>query len=415
MDGSSRFGSDNRYGFFPAVSAGWILTEESFAESFNNVLPYLKLRASAGITGNAAIGNFGSRGLWGGSNYGGFSGIVPSQIPNPNLTWETTTQYNVGFDFGLFNNRISGEFDYYVKNTDDLLLNVQIPATSGFNTSLQNVGSMENTGWELVLNTINVQGPLSWTSSFNISSNKNTVTNLDGQVLTGGLISRALEGHSIGVFFAPEFAGVDPANGNALFNVYSDDDCREFVETTRFYNSATQCVIGNPNPKFIGGLGNTVSYRGFELNVLFQFVYGNDGYIGGHGRWSRGNGIFEDNSTRDQLNSWTPDNPNTNIPEARYIVANGNQHSSRYISDASYLRLKNVTLGYQVPRSMLAGTGLNTVRLYATGVNLLTWTNYKGWDPEMNTDFLAGNISLGTDFYTAPQARTISFGIDIGF
>ena len=417
VDGSSRFGIDNRYGFFPAMSVGWILTEESFAESFNQILPYLKLRASFGITGNAGIGNFGSRGLWGGTSYGGISGIAPSQIPNPNLTWETTNQFNIGFDFGILNNRISGEFDYYVKNTDDLLLNVQIPATSGFTTSLQNVGSMENKGWELVLNTINAQGPLSWTSSINLSSNKNTVTNLDGQVITAGLasISRAIEGQSIGVFFAPEYAGVDPTNGNALFNVYSDDTCSEFVETTRLYNSATPCVIGNPNPKLIGGLGNTLTYNGFELNVLFQFVYGNDAYIGGHGRWSRGNGIFEDNSMRDQLNSWTPENTNTNIPEARYIVSNGNQHSSRYISDASYLRLKNVTLGYQVPRSMLTTTGLNSVRLYATGVNLLTWTKYKGWDPEMNTDFLAGNISLGTDFYTAPQARTISFGVDIGF
>ena len=143
------------------------------------------------------------------------------------------------------------------------------------------------------------------------------------------------------------------------------------------------------------GLGNQITYRGLSLSVLFQFVYGNDGYIGGHGRWSRGNGIFEDNSTRDQLNSWTPENTETNVPQARFLSANGNQHSSRYISDASYMRLKNVTLGYEVPRSYLNNTGLTKVRLYATGVNLLTWTNYEGWDPEMNTDFLAGNISLG--------------------
>jgi len=415
LDGSSRFGSENRYGFFPAVSAGWIVTEESFADSFSSVLNYLKARASFGITGNAAIGNFGSRGLWGGTSYGGFSGIAPSQIPNPNLTWETTNQFNIGFDFGFLNNRISGEVDYYVKNTDDLLLNVQIPSTSGFTTSLQNVGSMENKGWELVLNTINVQGPLTWTSNFNISNNQNTVTNLDGQVLTGGLVSRALEGESIGVFFAPEFAGVDPENGNALFNIYNDEACTDFSETTTNYNAATRCVIGNPNPDFVGGLGNQITYRGLSLSVLFQFVYGNDGYIGGHGRWSRGNGIFEDNSTRDQLNSWTPENTETNVPQARFLSANGNQHSSRYISDASYMRLKNVTLGYEVPRSYLNNTGLTKVRLYATGVNLLTWTNYEGWDPEMNTDFLAGNISLGTDFYTAPQARTITFGVDIGF
>ncbi|TVQ11282.1 MAG: TonB-dependent receptor [Balneolaceae bacterium] len=414
-DGSSRFGKDNRYGYFPAASVGWILTDEDFADSFNQYLTYFKLRASYGLTGNAGIGNFGSLGLWGGTSYGGLSGITPSQIPNPNLTWETTVQTDIGFDFGLFNNRITGEFDYYVKNTSDLLLSVQIPATSGFNTSLQNVGDMENKGWELTLNTFNFTGDFQWNTNFNIANNKNTVKNLDGQVLTGGIISRALEGQSIGVFFAPKFYGVDPENGNALFSIYEDDDCKVFQETTTSYNAATNCVIGNPNPEFIGGIGNNFSYRGFELNVLLQFVYGNDAYIGGHGRWSRGNGIFEDNSMRDQLNSWTPTNRNTNIPEARYVSSNGNQHSSRYISDASYMRLKNVTLGYTVPTRVLANTGLTRVRLFATGVNLITWTKYKGWDPEMNTDFLASNIGLGTDFYTAPQAKTFTFGIDLGF
>jgi TonB-dependent starch-binding outer membrane protein SusC len=414
-DGSSRFGKDNRYGYFPAASVGWILTDEQFAESFNRYLTYFKLRASYGLTGNAGIGNFGSLGLWGGTSYGGLSGITPSQIPNPNLTWETTVQTDIGFDFGVLNNRITGEFDYYIKKTSDLLLSVQIPATSGFNTSLQNVGDMENKGWEVTLNTFNFTGDFQWNTNFNIASNKNTVKNLDGQVLTGGIISRALEGESIGVFFAPKFYGVDPENGNALFSIYEDDDCKVFQESTTNYNTATNCVIGNPNPELIGGIGNNFSYRGFELNVLFQFVYGNDGYIGGHGRWSRGNGIFEDNSTRDQLNSWTPNNRNTNIPEARYLSTNGNQHSSRYISDASYMRLKNVTLGYSLPNRILSNTGLTRVRLFATGVNLVTWTKYKGWDPEMNTDFLASNIGLGTDFYTAPQAKTFTFGIDLGF
>jgi len=415
VDGSSRFGADNRYGFFPAGSIGWIVTEESFAENFLEYVPFFKIRASYGLTGNAGIGNFGSLGLWGGTSYGNQSGIAPSQIPNTNLTWETTKQFDIGFDFGLLNNRITGEFDYYVKETEDLLLSVQIPSTSGFSTSLQNVGNLENKGWEFAINTFNLTGDLRWNSTFNISSNKNKITNLDEQVLTGGFINRAIEGQPIGVFFAPEFAGVDPANGNALFNIYNDEDCKDFASTTTNYNLATRCVIGDPNPKFIGGFGNTVTYKGFELNVLLQFVQGNDLFIGGHGRWSRGNGIFEDNSVSDQLKSWTPENPNTNVPEARYLLTNGNQYSSRYISDGSYVRLKNVTLGYAVPANMLRNTGLTKMRVYATGVNLMTWTKYKGWDPEMNTDFLAGNIGLGNDFYTAPQARTITFGVDIGF
>ncbi len=417
VDGSSRFGKDNRYGFFPAASVGWVLTEENFAQNWNRIITYAKIRTSYGITGNAGIGNFGSLGLWGGTNYGGQSGIAPSQIPNPNLTWETTRQFNAGIDFGFLNNRITGEFDYYIKNTEDLLLSVQIPATSGFNTSLRNVGEMENKGFELVLNTFNFTGAFNWTTNFNISLNKNKVTNLNGQVITAGLsgINRAMEGQPIGVFFMPIYAGVDPDNGNALFNIYSDKDCKSVTSTTTNFNLATQCVAGNPNPRFTGGLNNSFAYKGFDLNVLFQFVEGNDTYIGGHGRWSRGNGVFEDNSVRDQLGSWTTSNRNTNIPEARYLLTNGNQNSSRYISDGSYLRLKNVTLSYNVPRRLISDYGFTKARLFATGVNLLTWTNYLGWDPEMNTDFLAGNISLGTDFYTAPQAKTITVGIDIGF
>jgi len=415
VDGSSRFGKDNQYGFFPAASMGWVVSEESFAESFANILPYLKVRASYGLTGNAGIGNFGSLGLWGGTSYGGQSGIAPSQIPNPNLTWETTQQINVGLDFGILDNRITGEIDYYIKKTEDLLLSVQIPSTSGFSSSLQNVGNMENKGWEVVINSYNLSGALQWNTNLNVSFNQNKVTNLQGQVITGGFINRAVEGQPIGVFFAPVFAGVDPNNGDALFNIYEDKECKTFKSTTTNYNSASQCVIGDPNPDYIGGLTNTVSYKGVELSVLFQFVQGNDGFIGGHGRWSRGNGVYEDNSVTDQLKSWTKENPNTNVPEARYLITNGNQYSSRYISDASYLRLKNTTLSYNVPRNLISSLGFTKVRVFATGVNLLTWTKFNGWDPEMNTDYLASNISLGNDFYTAPQSRTLTFGVDIGF
>lgn len=414
VDGSSRFGKDNRYGFFPAASLGWILTDEEFATPFNDILTYMKLRASYGVTGNAGIGNFGSLGLWGGTSYGGQSGIAPSQIPNPGLTWETTRQFNIGFDYGVLNNRITGEFDYYIKNTEDLLLSVQIPGTSGFLTSLQNVGKLENKGVEFVINTFNVTGVFTWNSSFNISFNRNKITDLDGQVLTGGLgYNRALEGQPIGVFYGREYAGVDRETGSALFNVYDEDG--NLTGTTSSFNSATDRVIGDPNPDYIGGFSNTFNYRGFDLNILFQFVQGNDANISGHGRWSRGSGVYEDNSVSDQLAAWSPENPDTDVPENRYLVSNGNQFSSRYIVDASYVRLKNVTLGYSLPRDVLSKAGLTRMRIYATGVNLLTFTDYPAWDPEMNSDFVAGNIGLGNDFYTAPQAKTFTIGIDLGF
>jgi TonB-linked SusC/RagA family outer membrane protein len=417
VDGSSRFGADNRYGFFPAASVGWILSEESFATPILPIVSFLKLRLSHGTTGNAGIGNFSSLGLWSAIPYGAQSGMTESQLKETSLTWETTTQTDIGFDYGFLNNRITGEFDYYEKNTRDLLLNVQIPGTSGFTTTTRNVGKMQNKGWEIVVNTFNLTGEFKWNTSFNLSANRNKVTDLDGQVLIGGLgLNRGIKGQPIGVFYGKKYAGVDPETGDAWFFIYDKEGTGgSIIDTTTNFNLATDRVLGNPNPDFIGGLGNNFSYKGFSLDILFQFVQGIDANISGHGRWSRGNGIFEDNSVTDQLNSWTPENRNTKVPEARYGEANGNQASSRYIVDASYVRLKNVTLSYTVPRQLLRNSGLTRVRLYGTGVNLLTFTDYPGWDPEMNTDFAAGNIGLGNDFYTAPQAKTITFGIDIGF
>ncbi len=412
VDASSRFGADNRYGFFPAASFGWVITEEDFSASIREQLSYAKMRVSYGLTGNAEIGNFPYLALWGGNSYASLPGQSPTQTANPDLKWEQTSQFNVGMDYGLFNNRVTGEFDWYVKKTEDLLLNVNVPATTGFLSAVKNVGSLENKGWELVINTFNLTGDFKWNSSFNISSNKNKITNIDGQVITGGFINRAIEGQPIGVFYGKEYAGVDETNGDALYYVYAADGTRT---TTASWSAATDRVIGDPNPDYVGGFTNAFSYKGFDLSVLFQFVQGNDRYFGGMGRFAVANGDFFDNQTRDQLNSWTPTNTNTNVPEARLYGGNGTRHSSRYIMDGSYVRLKNVTLSYNVPRTLLQGTGMSKVRLYTTGINLLTWTDYKGWDPEVDTDFIGGNIGLGNDFYSAPQAKTITFGVEIGF
>ena len=411
VDGSSRFGSNNRYGFFPAVSAGWIMTEEDFFRGVD-FLSFLKLRASYGVTGNAAIGNFESRGLFGGGSYNNISAIQPSQTPNPDLKWEQTSQTDIGLDFGLFNNRLRGEVDYYWKNTKDLLLRVNVPSSTGFGTQLRNVGKLDNEGFEANLTTINLMGEFQWTTRLNFATNKNKITDLDGQILEGAFINRAVEGESIGVFFAPEYAGVDPETGDALFYLNSGDNPRE---TTNVYGDAERVVIGDPNPKWTGGFGNTFSWKGLELDVFFQFVYGNDVYTGGSGRFTTANGDWLDNQTRDQLNSWRNPGDITDVPEARFLEANGTGHSSRYISDGSYLRLKTLTLSYTLPRSVIQRANIDRVRLYATGVNLLTFTSYDGWDPEVNTDFLAGNIGLGNEFYSAPQARTFTIGVEIGF
>jgi TonB-linked SusC/RagA family outer membrane protein len=415
VDGSSRFGDNSRYGFFPAFSAGWILSREDFLSDVN-FLSFLKIRASYGLTGNANIGNFPSLGLYEGSGYAGVPGLIPSQTPNPDLKWERTAQYNFGLDYELFGDRVSGEIDYYIKQTDDLLLNVNVPATSGFTSQLRNVGELENKGFEFVLNTHNLVGEFQWTTSFNIAFNENKVTDLGGQVIEGGFLNRAIEGEPIAVMFGKEYAGVNPDNGDALYYLHSADGKDYSAGTTNSYQAANDVVIGDPNPDFIGGLGNRFNWRNFDMNVLFQFVYGNDVYNGG-GRYQSANGDFFDNQTRDQLNSWKEPGDITDVPEARLFYGNGSNPSSRYIQDASYLRLKNLVVGYTLPQSALDRMGLRRVRVYMSAVNLLTITGYDGWDPEVNTDLYdnSDNLNIGNDFYSAPQARTISFGVNIGF
>ncbi|QHT65526.1 TonB-dependent receptor [Rhodocytophaga rosea] len=417
IDGSSRFGESNRYGFFPAASVGWVISEESFLAD-NNLLSFLKLRASYGITGNAEIGNFAPRGLFAGdAGYAGTPGQRPSQIENPDLKWEQTAQTDIGIDFGFFKGRISGEVDYYVKKTKDLLLDVNVPATSGFTTQLRNVGKLENKGIEVVINTQNLTGAFTWNTSFNFSRNRNKLTDLQGQIIEGGYVNRAVEGQPIGVFFAPEYAGVDVENGDALYyvNTARPDGSRDRT-TTNDVNEAQRVIIGNPNPDFTAGITNTFSYKGIDLTFLFQGVYGNDVYNAG-GKFQSANGDFFDNQTKDQLNRWQKPGDVTSVPQARLYGANGTAESSRYLSDASYTRLKTITLGYSLPNVLVNKLKLQRVRIYATGQNLLTFTDYNGWDPEVNADFIASgsNIGLGTDFYSAPQPRTITFGINLGF
>ncbi len=412
IDGSSRFGANEQYGAFPAASAGWIISNEPFMES--NILSFLKLRASWGIVGNAEIPNFPSRGLWDGSGaYAGFAGTAPIQIPNPNLKWEETTQIDIGIDFGLFNDRITGELDYYMKDTKDLLLDANVPGTTGFRVSTQNIGELENKGVELVLNSTNLTGEFGWTTSFNIAFNENEITDLAGEIIEGGFINRAVEGEPIGVFFGPEYAGVDPDNGDALYFLNDGTE-----GTTNNVNEATRVVIGDPNPDFIGGLTNNFTYKGLDLNIFFQFVQGNDVYNGA-GRFQETSGDFYDNNTAYQLNRWQNPGDITDVPQARLFGGNGTAQSSRYLQDGSYIRLKTITLGYNLPTNLIDRINLRSLRVYVSGQNLLTFTSYgedgrAGWDPEVNTDFLAGNIGLGNDFYSAPQPRTISVGLNIG-
>jgi len=423
IDGSSRFGVNSRYGFFPSVSAGWVLSEEDFLKS-NSVISFLKIRGSYGSTGNSEIGNFPQLGLFrGDAGYAGAAGQRPYQIGNPNLKWETTNQADFGIDFGFFNNRLNGEIDYYEKKTNGLLLNVNVPGTSGFTTQTANIGKLTNKGFELVLNSQNIVGAFKWNTSFNIATNKNRVTDIQDQIIQGGVgnINRVMEGQPVGVFYTVEYAGVNPENGDALFYKNTpnpDGSVDRSTVSNDDYNSAQRVVAGNPTPKIVGGITNTFTYKGFDLNVFFNGVAGNKINFFGVGQYASGNGIYEDNQTADQLNAWTPENRNTDVPEARYLISNGNQASTRYIYNGSYIRLRSMTLGYNLPSGFINRLKMEKVRIYVSALNLATFTSYKGWDPEVNTDDLSeteAKFALGNDFYTSPQPRTLMVGINIGF
>ena len=422
IDGSSRFGANNRYGFFPAISAGWILSNEKFLSGFTP-LSFLKFRASYGIVGNAEIGNFPQLALFtGGAGYAGVGGQEPSQIGNPDLKWETTRQYDIGFDFGFLNNRITGEIDYYNKTTNDLLLRTNIPSSTGFNSVVRNLGSLENSGIEFVLNTQNLVGDLKWNTSLNVAINRNRVTNINGQIIEGGisrLPNRAMEGQPLGVFWGVEYAGVNPANGDAQFfrNLKNADGTidRSILSNSQF-NQAQRVALGDPNPDVIAGVTNNFSYKGFDLSFQFNGVFGNQVSVYGLGQYSMANMIYEDNQTADQMKRWRKPGDITNVPQARYWFGNGNQPSSRFIVDGSFVRLRTVNFGYNLPSKIVKKAKLERVRLYVSALNLLTFTNnYPLWDPEVNADSFDSNIAKGNDFYTPPQPKTILFGINVGF
>ncbi len=414
VDGSSRFGVDNRFGFFPAGSAGWIISQEDFMAGIKDVLSYLKVRASYGITGNSGIPDYAHLALYSGVNYAGRTGLEVTQLQSRELGWENTAQLDLGLDFGFFNNRLTGEFDWYQKKTTDLLLYRTLPATSGFEGVWSNVGELENKGVEFALHSNNLSGKFIWTTDFNLAFNKNTIININGPEITPNSINYVIEGQPIGVFKIVKYAGVDPDNGDALYYISADSD-----ETTNNYNLAEPQICGSPNPDFTGGFNNYFEFAGFDLNVLISFVYGNEVYNGG-GIYQSANGDWFDNQTIEQMDRWQNPGDITDVPQARLGDGNGTKVSSRYLSDGSYVRFRNINLGYTLPKSLTARLNMTSVRVYLGVQNLYTLTNYKGWDPEVNylgagRSTQNNNIIQGYDFYTAPQARTYTLGINLSF
>lgn len=400
-DGSSKFGANNRYGNFSAVSFAWRVAEEAFMKKFSNVSE-LKVRLSAGTVGNDEIGDFRSYGLFkGGYNYGGGSGVAPTQLPNPDLKWESTMQTGMGIDLGLFDNRITINADVYYNRTSDLLLDRPLPPSTGFSIITSNIGELENKGIELVVNTENLKSDFIWNTSFNFAANRNKILKLyDGQPIDdqgrGG--NRVQEGEPIGIFYGYRCLGVDPTTGDLVY-----DDIDKNGEIT----SDDRTKIGDPNPDFTIGLTNTFSYKSFDFSVFLHGVYGNDVFNGTRIYLESGSG--EDNQTTTMLRRWKKPGDITDVPRV-----GDTYKSSRFIENGSFMRIKNVTLGYNLPKSIAQIIYLKSMRVYLSGQNLFTFTSYSGMDPEVNY-YSSDNVVMGTDFFTYPQSRTILFGLNLGF
>lgn len=413
-DGSSRFGSANRYGVFPAFSAGWVISKEDFLSS-SNTISLLKLRASWGKTGNAEIGNFASRDLWGANSYKQLPGYSANQPENKDLTWEKSTQTDFGLDFGLFSNRISGEIDYYDKKTEGLLFYQNIPYTSGYSNIYRNIGDLSNKGFEFVLNTKNFKTQdFSWESSFNLANNNNKVTSLpdnNADVVVGNVIRRV--GERLDSFYLVEYAGVDSANGDALFykNTLNADGSRD-RSTTNDYSEAQRVIAGSSTPDWIAGFTNNIDYKNFDFSFTFQGEFGASIYNAG-GIYQSANADWFDNQTVDQMNRWQKPGDITMVPQARLGDGNGTQNSTRYLEKANFIRLRNISLGYSLDKNLTADWGISKIRFYVSAINALTFTKYSGYDPEARSDTARGGG--GSTFYSAPPAKTVTFGINVNF
>jgi TonB-dependent starch-binding outer membrane protein SusC len=442
-DGSSRFGADNRFGTFPSASVLWRVGDESFMKS-QDFLRNLAFRASYGVTGNQQdLGNFASRGLWrGGANYQDNPGILPSQLANPSLRWEKTKQMNLGTDFSVLRDRLAFTFDYYDKRTTDLLVEQAVPRTTGYSSIWSNVGAMKNTGVELAVRATLLQpratSGLGWVSSLSLSRNRNEVTELyNNTPINSGFASRVEVGKPLGFFYGYVTDGIFQSQAevaaHATQTVHSNPRRATSAGDIRFkdingrdasgqltgqpdgkINADDQTMIGDPWPEFEGGWTNQINFKSFDLNAFVQFSMGND-IFNGNRIYMDQYGSGGDNHTTRALDRWTPTNTNTTEPRAVWGDPNLNtRDSDRFIEDGSYVRLKNVVLGYTLPTSLSSKMGFRTTRIYLQGQNLITSTDYSGFDPEVNYGGQTA-ITRGTDFYTMPQARTLTFGLNVGF
>lgn len=417
-DASSKFSPANRYGSFPSASLGWNVSNESFW--FSNRTD-LKLRTSYGTTGNQdGIGSYASQALMsGGTNYSNNSGLSITTFGNPDLTWETAEQFDVGFDLSLLESKVNITADYFVKNTKNLLYSMPIHATSGFSSITSNIGSMQNRGLEFLVNFKHNIGPVAWTSDFNISFIRNKLTSLlgDEPLLIGA--NRTLQvGQEVGSFYMYKMLGIFQSDEEVPAPQYEQgvragDVHYEDLDGNGLINVDDRQIIGSSNPDFYGGWSNTFRYKNFDLSAFVTYSQGAEIYATWRITTDR-IGSGKQGFRKDvALNRWTGPGTSNEVPRAIYGNSHNLQNSSRFLEDGSFVRLRSLTLGYTLPAQLLERLRMSRLRVYVQGDNLALLTRYSGIDPEVSKDYDARYMS--DDNMNLPQPRTISFGINASF
>ncbi len=415
-DGASKFSEGNKWGYFPSAALSWRISDENFMKNLP-VISNLKLRTSWGTTGSQAIGAYATlselssgKVVFGDELYTTFS--PDTQLPG-DLKWETTEQFDAGFELALWENRININADYYVKNTKDLLNTVTLPSSMGYTNVIQNVGKVRNKGFELNLGAKPLTGAFKWDLDINLSANRNKVVKLyNGDDILGGYVSVVAiqdninilrEGQPIGRFYGYLEDGYDE-KGHIKYQDLKEDGS---------INSADKTYIGDPNPDFIYGVNSGMSYKNFQLDIFLQGSQGNDLFNVSAVAYAADYG-YGMNMLREVLyDHWSADNPN-----AKYPVISQNSTvnvSDRFVEDGSYLRLKNIQLAYTFSGNMLKADWFRSLQLYMSAQNLLTWTNYSGWDPEVNSMGGATSTTPGVDNKVYPMSKTFTFGIRASF
>jgi TonB-linked SusC/RagA family outer membrane protein len=432
-DGSSVFAKGNKYEFYPSAAAAWKITEEPFMKN-QEIFKDLKLRTSFGKSGNQAIEPYRTLALLTEANTSlngeEVTGLTLGRPANPNLKWETTSSFDLALEASIFNGRVFGELNYYYKKTNDLLLDVTIPRQSGFTSQLQNVGSLENKGWELLINSKNIRNDnFSWNSTLTLSANKNKILDLGGvdfidvtvDEILGSGNTRLIVGESVPVFTGVNFLGTWKSQAEIDDAGYTDP---QVVGGARFedrngdkkISTEDNVVLGDPTPDLIFGFENSFSYKNFDLSFYFQGTLGNEVF-----NLRTRNHFFNRGETTkfaELADRWTPENPTSNIPRAGADSVTNTPSNSEYVEDGSHLRLKTARLAYNLPVEDIAGLkGLKNATIYFSGTNLLLISNFRLIDPETSNFGRSGlgNIAQGYSNGEYPNPRVLTLGLNITF